>query len=194
MGVAMGEGEGGCVGEGVSDGVGEGEGEGVGEGEGTTEGVGLGIGVTETVGVATGEGVGDGVGITSGKGLGLGLKLGTGDTAGDGAGINVGIGFVSCLMSLVSPPSYPFRRAIASQSNFPLLAPLSSLTTNPYGVLVATYNCPRMPLVVGVTITRKGTLSEMMAVNEKSKNIFASPATKFDVPLSCISPLVESTP
>lgn len=121
-----------AYGTGVSDGLGDGSGEtvvsGVGDGSELTTGnsSGDGDGDSVTIGAGVSEGVSDGEGPTEGSGELSCPELVEGvEPSGEGEGVVISV-------------SYPFRRAITSQSNVPVSAPFNSLTTKPNGVLVAT--------------------------------------------------------
>ncbi len=152
--------------------------------------IGVGVGLGVGMGINNGDGIGDGDSKAGADGLagGLGGKLTVNGVSNDGKTE------AEAATPNVSAPSNPLRRGGTSQSNLPVENPFSSFTTKPYVVLLMTTNWPLTVSVVGVTRIFSGTLSEITELKEKSKYIFASPFTKFDVPLSCISPLVESTP
>jgi hypothetical protein len=97
---------------------------------GVISGVADGLAVPEMI--STGIGVASGVTSTDAEAR-VGVVSGIVDIvevvgAGNGVGIGVGIG----VAILSEAFSYPFRRAITSQSNVPVLAPFCSFTTNPY--------------------------------------------------------------
>ena len=172
-------------GVGVTSGVGSGVGlrvaSGVGSGVGDAVGSGIGVGEVDTDG--SGSGVGVGAGVVSGTGSGFAVASGVGLTVASGVGDNSVVVDPACppelcddwepsiddegvgLGDVCTSASYPFLRAMTSQSNDPESAPLSSFTTNPYWVLVATYSWPDMT-EVGVMMTFIGALSEMMEEKE----------------------------
>ena len=129
-----------------------------------TEASGEGWGLSEIIGIGVGDGSGAGelLTVAIGEGAGLTVKV---DSIIVG-GVGVGVKLDELIDAGKVSESYPLLLAITSQSNFPLLKPFNSRTTNPYGVLSNTYNCPRIVLVVGVTITLIGAVSEINAANE----------------------------
>jgi len=103
------------------------------------------------MGIGTGLEVGVGVGETmvSAELEAFSERVVEGDETGDPKSVDGGVG------DGANPVSKPLRRAMASQSNLPVLKPLSSLTINPYAVFWTTYRKSRTTTPITIIIKRR---------------------------------------